>query len=140
MIKSAGRIAMKFCGKSALLALVLALVLAGGALAAMGKAELINGAHWNKWSNQDKLVYIRGLGNWADFITEAQGQRGKTFEFCISKVFVDELKVKSLGNIVAEVDAYYQENPGKLNTSVIEVVLRRCTNACPPEGGAREKK
>ena len=131
---------MQFCVKSALLALVLALVLAAGPVAAMEKAEMINGTHWTKWSNQDKLVYIRGLGNWADFITEAQGQRSKSFEFCISKVFVDELKAKSLGSIVAEVDAYYQENPGKLNTSVIEVVMRRCTNACPPESGAREKK
>jgi hypothetical protein len=130
--------AMKFCVKSALLALVL--VLAAGTLAAMDKAEFINGAHWTKWSNQDKLVYIRGLGNWADFISEAQGQRGNTFEFCISKVFVDELKAKSLGQIMTEVDTYYRDNPGKMNTSVIEVVLRRCTNACPPESGAREKK
>jgi hypothetical protein len=132
--------AMKFCIKSALLALVLALILTAGTLAAMEKAEFINGVHWTKWSNQDKLVYIRAMGNYADFISEAQGQRGKTFEFCISKVFVSELRTKSLGQIVAEVDAYYQENPRKLNTSVIEVVLRRCTNACLPEGGAREKK
>jgi hypothetical protein len=131
---------MKFCVKSALLALVLVLVLVAGTLAALEKAEFINGAQWAKWSNQDKLVYIRGLGNWADFVTQAQAQRSKTFEFCISKVLVDELKTKSLGQIVTDVDAYYQENPGKLNTSVIEVVLRRCTNACPPEGGAREKK
>ena len=131
---------MKLCGKSALLALALVLVLAAGTLAALDKAEFINGAHWTKWSNQDKLVYIRGLSNWADFISEAQGQRGKTYEFCISKVFVDELKAQSLGQIVTEVDKYYQENPGKLNTSVIEVVLRRCTKACPPESGAREKK
>jgi hypothetical protein len=131
---------MKFCMKSACLSLVIGLVLAAGTLAALEKADLINGTHWTKWSNQDKLVYIRGLGNLADFISEAQGQRGKTFEFCISKVLVNELKTKSLGQIVAEVDAYYQENPGKLNTSVIEVVLRRCTNACPPESGGKEKK
>ena len=131
---------MKSCIKSACLSLVIALVLAAGNLAAMEKAEFINGTHWTKWSNQDKLVYIRGLGNFADFVSQAQGQRGKTFEFCISKVLVNELRAKSLGQIAAEVDAYYQENPGKLNTSVIEVVLRRCTNACPPEGGAKEKK
>ena len=106
----------------------------------MEKAEFIDGTHWTTWSNQDKLVYIRGMGNWADFVTQAQAQKGKTFEFCMSKALVDELKTKSLGQIVAEVDAYYQENPKKLNTSVIEVVIRRCTNACPPEGGAREKK
>ncbi|MFA5183541.1 MAG: hypothetical protein WC405_19710 [Syntrophales bacterium] len=131
---------MKFCGKSALLALALALVLTAGAVAAMDKAEFINGTQWTQWSNQDKLVYIRGVGNWADFVTESQAQRGKTYEFCISQVLVNELKTKTLGQIVGDVDAYYQENPGKLNTSVIEVVLRRSTNACPPEGGAREKK
>ncbi len=131
---------MKFCGKRALLALALALVLTAGPVAAMERAEFINGTHWSHWSDQDKLVYIRGLSNWADFVTEAQAKRGKTFEFCISKVLVNELKTKSMGQIVANVDAYYQENPGKLDTSVIEVVLRRCTNVCPPEGGAREKK
>ena len=132
---------MKFCGKSALLALALALVLTAAPAAAIEKADMINGAQWTQWSNQDKLVYIRGIGNWADFVTEAQAQtRKKTFEFCISKVLVDELKTQTLGEIVAKVDAYYQENPEKLNTSVIEVVLRRCTNACPPEGGAKGKK
>jgi hypothetical protein len=126
--------AMKFfCGNSALalLALALALVLAAGPGAAMEKAEFINGTHWSQWSNQDKLVYIRGLGNWADFVTEAQVQKGKNFEYSISKIFVNELKSQSLGRIVANVDTFYRENPDKLNTSVVEVVLRRCTNVCP---------
>jgi len=130
---------MKFYGKRALLALALALALTAGPVAAVEKAEFINGAHWTQWSTQDKLVYIRGIGNWADFVTEAQAQRGKGSEFSMSKVLVNELKTQSLGEIVAKVDAYYQENPDKLNTSVIEVVLRRCTNACPPEAGARGK-
>ncbi len=122
---------MKFRGKIAGLALALALVLNAGLVAAMEKAEYINGNMWTQWSKQDKLVYIRGLGNWADFVTEAQVQSKKTYEFCISKVFVDQLKAKSLGQIVADVDTYYQTNPEKLNTTVIEVVLRRCTNVCP---------
>jgi hypothetical protein len=123
---------MKFRGKSALfLALALALVLTTGPVAAIDKAEFINGTHWTQWSDQDKLVYIRGLCNWADFVTEAQAQKGKTFEFSISKVLVNELKAKNLGQIVANVDTYYRQNPEKLNTSVIEVVLRRCTNVCP---------
>jgi hypothetical protein len=67
-------------------------------------------------------------------------KKGKSFEFCISKVLVDELKTQTLGQIVAKVDAYYRENPEKLYTSVIEVVLRRCTKACPPEGTARGKE
>jgi hypothetical protein len=131
--------AIKSCGKRALLALAFALVLFAGPVAAMERAEFINGTQWTQWSNQDKLVYIRGVGNWADFVTEAQAQRGKGSEFSMSKVLVNELKTQSLGEIVAKVDAYYQENPDKLNTSVIEVVLRRCTNACPPEAGARGK-
>jgi hypothetical protein len=130
---------MKFCGKRALLALALALILFVGPVAAIDKAEFINGTHWSQWSDQDKLVYIRGVGNWADFVTEAQSQRGKGSEFSMSKVLVDELKAQSLGQIVAKVDAYYQENPGKLNTSVIEVILRRCTSVCPPEAGVRGK-
>lgn len=131
---------MKFRRKNALWALALALVLTAGPAAAIERAEFINGSQWTQWSNQDKLVYIRGIGNWADFVTEAQVQKGKSYEFSISKVLVDELKTQTLGQIVAKVDAYYQENPEKLNTSVIEVVLRRCTSACPPEAGARGKK
>jgi len=131
---------MKSCRKRALLALALTLVLTAGPVAALERAEFINGTHWTQWSNQDKLVYIRGLGNWADFVTEAQAQRGKGSEFSMSKILVNELKAMTLGQIVANVDTYYQENPEKLNTSVIEVVLRRCTNVCPPEAGARGKK
>lgn len=122
---------MKFERKIWLMVLVLALSFTAGPLAAMEKAEIITGSQWSQWSYQDKLVYIRGLCNWADFVTEAQVQRKKTFEFCISKVLVDELKTKTLGQIVAEVDAFYQNNPGKLATSVIEVILRQCTNVCP---------
>lgn len=122
---------MKFWERSALLTLALVLFLAAGSLAATDRAEFINGNHWRQWSNQDKLVYIRGLCNWADFVTDAQVQRGKTSEYSISKVFVNELKDKSLGQIVSNVDTYYRENPDKLNTSVVEVVLRRCTNVCP---------
>jgi hypothetical protein len=60
---------MALAKKFTLLLLVLSLVLAAGALAAMERAEMINGNHWTKWSQEDKLVYLRGLTNWADFIT-----------------------------------------------------------------------
>jgi hypothetical protein len=132
---------MKFKRKIALLILGLSLTLVTGALGAMEKAEMINGTHWTKWSDGDKLIYIRGISNWADFVAAAQTQtqKGRNWEFCISKVFVDELKAKTLGQIVADVDAYYKENPEKMGTSVIEVVLRRSTKVCP-ETGAMEKK
>ena len=131
---------MKFWGKSTLLTLVLGLVLAAGAWAAQEKAVMIDGSHWTKWSQDYKLVYLRGLTNWADFITEAQAQRGKTSEYCMSKVFVDALKTKTLGQIVAEVDAYYRDNPGKMSNSVIEAVLRGSTDICKTEPGAKEMK
>jgi phage tail protein X len=133
---------MKCWGRTALLAPLLVLVLASGVWGAMAKAELINGTQWTKWTEQDKLVYIRGISNWADFVTAAQTQvkSGKPYEFCISKAFVDQLKHKSLGQVAADVDAYYQANPGEMHTSVIEVILRRSTTICPPETSAKEKK
>jgi hypothetical protein len=121
---------MALAKKFTLLVLVLSLVLATGALAAMEKAELINGTHWTTWPQQDKLVYLRGLTNWADFI--AASAKGRGYEGCISKGLVDELKNKSLGQISAEVDAFYKASPGKLDTSVIEVVIRDCTRMCRP--------
>ncbi len=131
---------MKPSGKTALLAIFLTLVLVTGALAAMEKAEMINGYQWTKWSDEAKLVYVRGITNWAEFIMAAHPVRAKGSEFGMSKVFVDELRTKTLGQITAAVDTYYKENPGKLDTSVIEVILRRCTTVCPPEAGAKEKK
>jgi hypothetical protein len=49
------------------------------------------------------------------------------------KAFVDDLKSRTVMLILQDVDKFYQENSGKLDTPVIEVVLRRCTEACPPE-------
>jgi hypothetical protein len=122
------------------LTLILGLVLATGAPAAQeGRAEMINGTHWTKMSQQDKLVYIRGLTNWADFIVEAQSQRGNTGEYCMSKVLVDELKNKTLGQISADVDSYYQKNTGKMSNSVLEAMLRGATKICEP-GGKEMKK
>ncbi len=131
---------MKFGGKTVLLALALILALVAGAQAAAEQAQMINGYQWTNWSAQDKLVYIRGITNWADFLVAAYPQKARGSEFGMSKVFVDELKGKTLGQIVTDVDAYYKENPGKMDTSVVEVIIRRCTKVCPPEAGAKEKR
>jgi hypothetical protein len=121
------------------LAAVLLLGLAASGIAAPDKAFLWNGENWQQVSLDGKVGYIFGIGNLADFEMAAGGGRGRPA--CISKVFVDDLKKKTVMQIVQEVDKYYQENPGKLNTSVIEVVLRRCTSVCPPEtsGGVKKK-
>jgi len=77
------------------------------------------------------------VGNMAD-VEVASG--GSSRAACISKGFVDELKTKTIGQVVQEVDKYYQDNPQKLTTPVIEVVLLKCTKLCPPEAAATEKK
>jgi hypothetical protein len=95
-----------------------------------GKAFLWTGAHWQQVSEDGKAGYIFGMGNLADF--ESAASKGRKFA-CISQAFVDDLKTRTVMQIIQEVDKFYQENPGKLDTPVIEVVLRRCTKVCPPE-------
>jgi hypothetical protein len=120
---------MKLRGKACILGLVVLFVLSSGALAAE-KGYLWDGTHWKDMNSTIKIAYVKGIGNMADF-ESAVGGAGRAA--CISKAFVDELKTRTVGQVVAEVDKFYQENPGKLKTPVIEVILRRCTKLCPPE-------
>ncbi len=119
------------------LAAVLVLGAASGALGA-DKAFLWNGDHWKQVPLDGKIGYIFGIGNLADFEVASGGSQSRTA--CISRAFVDELRNRTVMQIVQEVDKYYQENPGNLNTPVIEVVLRRCTSVCPAEPGSGAKK
>lgn len=128
---------MKYTIKAWLAGLAIVLALVGMALAQTGKPELWNGTHWKQFSQEIKVAYIKGIGNMADFEVAASGKKQAG---CISAAFVDELKNKSINGIIKEVDAYYQENPKKLDTSVIEVVLRRCTAVCKPEAATPKKK
>jgi hypothetical protein len=118
-----------------ILGLAILLALTTGALA-LEKGYLWDGSHWKDMTQEIKVAYVKGIGNMADFEVAAGGAGRMA---CISKAFVDELKTKTLGVIVTEVDKYYKENPGKMKTPVIEVILRRCTKLCPPEpkGGAK---
>jgi len=129
---------MKTASLLALAALLIVGLAAAASAAPPDKAFLWNGKNWQQVSLDGKLGYIFGIGNLADFETAASG--GRSQSTCISKVFADELKKRTVMQIVQEVDRYYQENPGKLDTSVLEVVLRRCTSVCPPEGAGGVKK
>lgn len=120
-----------------LVGLALVLALAGVALAQGKKPEMWNGTHWKEFPKELKVAYIKGIGNMADFEVAVSG---KEKAGCISVGFVDELKGKNITSIVTEVDKYYKENPGKLKTPVIEVVLRKCTAMCKPEAQAAQKK
>ncbi len=116
--------------RSMMFLLALVLGLAAAPALAQGKAELWNGTHWKDMTQEIKVAYIKGIGNMADFEVAAapKGQAP-----CISQAFVAELKNRTVASLVQEVDKFYQENPAKLTTPVIEAVLRRCTSFCAPE-------
>ena len=45
--------------------------------------------------------------------------------------FVDVMKTKTPLEIIQQVDKYYQDNPGKLDTLVIEVILGQLIKPAP---------
>ncbi len=101
------------------------------------QAFLWNGVHWQQVTVEGKAGYIFGIGNLADY--EVAASRGKKLA-CVSRVFVDEMKTKTVMQIIQDVDKYYQESPEKLSTPVIEVVLRQLTKASPAQVPAGETK
>ncbi|MEW6657752.1 MAG: hypothetical protein AB1424_03740 [Thermodesulfobacteriota bacterium] len=127
---------MSLRGKVLIAALFLLLGLAAGARAAGKTGFLWNGTHWSQVSFDGKAGYIFGMGNLADF--EYAASKGKVV--CVSRAFADHLKDKTVDQVIASVDQFYKDNPDKLQTSVIEVVLRQCTTVCPPESKSGEKK
>ncbi len=127
---------MKFKGMVCLLALALVLALVAGVSAAEEKGFLWDGNQWPQLSYDAKVGYVKGIGNLADF--ESAASKGKSA--CVSRAFADELKTKTVSQIIGEVDKFYNENPSKLNTTVLEVIVMRCTSYCPPGMGAGAKK
>jgi hypothetical protein len=125
---------VKSVGKVVLLAVLAALVLAGGALA-QEKGFLWDGHQWLQLSYDAKVGYVKGVGNLSDFEMAASKGKGA----CVSWAFAKDLRTKTVGQIVDEVDRFYHQNPGKLDTSVLEVMVEQCTKACPP-GMAGVKK
>jgi hypothetical protein len=125
---------MKIKGVIVCLAVALSLALAGGALA-QKKGFLWDGHQWPQLSFDAKVGYIKGIGNLADF--ESAASKGKAP--CISWAFAGELKTKSINQVIGEVDKFYRDNPSKLDTSVLEVILLRCTKVCPPGQGEARK-
>ena len=127
---------MKFRGMTLMAGLALCFALAALSLAAE-KGFMWDGTQWQALGPDLKVAYVKGVGNMADFETGAGagGQAG-----CISKALVAELKTKSVGQVVQEVDKYYKDNPGKMNSPVLEVILRASTKLCSPEPPAAAPK
>jgi hypothetical protein len=114
----------------AAIGLLLGAMVANAPAAPTGKAFLWNGENWRQVSQDGKAGYIFGMGNLADF--EVASSRGSKAP-CISGAFVQDLKNTTVMQIIQAVDKFYQDNPKKLDTPVIEVILRQYTNICPPE-------
>jgi hypothetical protein len=111
---------MKFRGMVGLLTLMVSLALAGGGLAQQ-KWFIADGNQWSQVTYDGKMGYVKGIGNLADF--EVASAKGKGPP--IAQAIVKELKAKTVEQVVEQVDSYYKENPGKLGTSVLEVILIR---------------
>ncbi len=128
---------MNFKGKVGILGLALLLALATGALA-QSQQLAWDGTQWKVFPQEIKVAYVKGVLNMAAFETASAGPAGAP---CISRSFTEELKTKTLGQVIAEVDKFYKDNPGKIKTPVIEVVLQRCTKLCavpPPAKGPKK--
>ncbi len=123
---------MKFRGMLGLLTLVVFLALAGGGLAQQ-KGFLWDGNQWPQLTYDAKVGYVKGIGNLADF--EVASAKGKGPP--IAQAFASELKTKTVEQVVEQVDSYYKENPGKLDTSVLEVILIRFAKGIYPPGLTR---
>jgi hypothetical protein len=114
--------------------LMLFSALATAALAAE-KGFMWNGTHWKEMNHEIKVAYVKGIGNMADFENAAGGSGVAA---CIAKGFVDELKTKTIAQVIAAVDKFYKENPGKLDTPVVAVIMQRLTKLCTPPKAAKK--
>jgi hypothetical protein len=121
---------MKLQVKAIVPALALALLLWVGIMPVLA-VNCVDGTQWTQWSAENKLAYLEGMTNYADFLDQAQKQSQKNYEFCISKVLVDQLKTKTFSQVIEAVDGYYK-NPANLNKPVVEAVIRSSTNVVPP--------
>jgi hypothetical protein len=102
--------------------------LAATAPAVDSQAFLWNGVNWQQVTTEGKAGYIFGIGNLADYEVAASKNQKQA---CVSRAFVDAMKTKTPMQIIQEVDKFYQDNPGKLDTLVMEVVLGQSTKPAP---------
>ncbi len=101
------------------------------------QAFLWNGVHWQQVTTDGKAGYIFGIGNLADY--EVAASKGRKLA-CVSQVFVEEMKKKTVMEIIEGVDKYYQDNPGNMATPVIEVILGQLTKITPGTGSPEPTK
>jgi hypothetical protein len=109
--------------RSAVILVMIGLMIGGAAISApaaeLGRPMHWTGHNWIQVSQDAKIGYIFGMGNMADFEAAASKMRGTG----VSQAPAKKLKSMTVLQIVQAVNAFYKNNPGKLDTPVIEVVL-----------------
>ena len=127
--------------KVSLLLLAISLILgAANAGAAPDEAFMWTGEKWKEVSLDGKVGYIFGIGNLADYEVAAAKAAGQPKTAVISRALVEVLKSKPVLEVVQDVDRYFQENPDKLKSYIIDVVLRRFTTTGSPGTFSGAKK
>ena len=97
-------------------------------------AMLWDGTQWTTLSRDAKIGYVKGVGNLADYEMAASRDRAGV----VARAFMGEWRVKTIDQVVQEVDKFYRENPNSINMSVIEVMLRCCSGLnLPPQASSR---
>ncbi len=104
---------------------------------AMPKGLIWTGVHWAQVSQEAKSAYVFGLGNLADF--EVAGAKAAGSSACVSQAMVKELTDKNVEQVVKEVDRFFQDHPDRVQTTVIEVILREALKACLTDKGEAKK-
>ena len=115
----------RFCFAT-LLALCLALT---GLCASAPAAELpiVNGKHWQASSEKEKKAFLLGAATIIKLEHEVQGNEPLPKEKSLIASWVAGLSKYTLTDVQLAVDAYYKNNPDKLERSVVEVVWYELT-------------
>ena len=86
------------------------------------KAPLLTGQTWVEMSRDQKTAYIWGAGDVVDLEQELMEIYPELKRDSFVTKAVEGIGDVTMNDIVATVDSFYEENPDKLNLSVIRVV------------------
>lgn len=112
---------------------VVLLVLFLPALVLGQTAMLWDGTQWTTLPQEAKIGYVKGVGNMADYEMAASRDRAGV----VARAFMGEWRVKTIDQVVQEVDEFYKKNPNSMNMPVIEVMLRCCSGLNIPPQASR---
>lgn len=82
-------------------------------------AFMYDGNQWLELSDNAKICYLKGAGNMLDYETDhSTALKG----LLLSHAITDDPENKTINRLIQEVDSFYQSNPNKKKTPVVEVI------------------